>query len=111
MVVFDYDGFSRDDYVGEVVLPLALLRDGAAHHEWLQLQARYLVITRMASGYSCRRALRGVVARTLTNSRVHLAACACAQHVGVRIPHNNPCAPLPPPSPPLARRRRDTRHR
>ena len=40
MVVFDYDGFSRDDYVGEVVLPLALLRDGAAHQEWLQLQAR-----------------------------------------------------------------------
>ena len=39
VVVFDYDGFSRDDYVGEVVLPLALLRDGGAHHEWLQLQA------------------------------------------------------------------------
>ena len=35
VVVFDYDGFSRDDYVGEVVLPLALLRDGAAHTEWL----------------------------------------------------------------------------
>ena len=24
------------------MLPLALLRDGAAHHEWLQLQARTL---------------------------------------------------------------------